>query len=181
MKKIITILTVLIAIAIRTAAQIPNNGFENWTSIGSYYNPDSWSCLNDMTASASIFTCERGTPGNPGSYYLMLTSKTITGMGIMPGIAVSGTFNQSTMQPLSGFPFSHRPANLTGSWQHMIFGSSQGYIDVQLTRWDTSMQMRMPVSSVHYVLTGMEMSWANFTIPLTYVDGKNPDSCIITL
>ncbi len=180
MKKFTIIMTVLIAMTIKTNAQIPNNGFENWTSMGSYYNPVSWSCLNDMTASASTFTCEKGTPGNPGSYYLKLTSKTVSGMGVMPGIAVSGTFNQSNMQPLTGFAFNQRPANLTGSWQHMIFGSSQGYVDVQLTRWDTPMQMRLTVASVHYVLSGMEMSWADFTIPLNYVDGNNPDSCIIT-
>lgn len=164
-----------------TKAQIPNSGFETWTSMGSYNNPDSWSCLNDMTASMSVFTCVKGTPGNPGTAYIKLTSKTVAGMGVMPGIAVSGTFDQSTLEPLSGFAFNERPANLTGKWQHMIFGNSQGYIDIQLTRWDGNMQMRFPVATAHFVLTGMAMGWSNFSIPLTYIDGNNPDSCIITL
>lgn len=175
-------LSVVLLFAINMAsAQIPNAGFENWNSMGAYNSPESWSCLNDMTSSMSVYTCTKGTPGNPGNAYLKLTSKTVTGMGVVPGIVVSGSLDQTSMQPTGGFAFSQRPANLTGSWQHMIFGSSQGYIDILLTRWDSNMQMRMPVATAHRVLTGMAMSWATFSIPLTYVDGNNPDSCIITL
>ena len=32
------------------AQTIANNGFEDWTSMGAYNNPDSWTSLNDMTA-----------------------------------------------------------------------------------------------------------------------------------
>lgn len=180
-KKIFTAAVALMfAVAISNAQSIPNAGFESWTSMTGYDNPDSWTCLNGMTASASTYTCMKGTPGSPGTSYLKLVSKTVTGMGVMPGIASSGTFDQSTFAPLTGFAFNQRPANLTGKWQHMIYGSSQGYVDIQLTRWDAGMNMRMPVASAHQVLSGMAMSWANFTIPLTYVDGSNPDSCMIT-
>ncbi len=162
-------------------AQIPNAGFETWTFMTGYNNPDSWSTLNDMTSPTSTYTCMKGTPGNPGTSYLKLVSKNITGMGVMPGIATSGTLDQSTFAPLTGFAYNIRPASLIGTWQHMISGTSQGFIDVQLTRWDNGMQMRMPVASAHYVLSGMAMSWTSFTIPLTYVDGNYPDSCMITL
>jgi len=181
LQKTIFAIFVLIAIAIRVLAQIPNNGFENWTSKGSYYNPNSWGCLNDKTALLSKYTCERGTPGNPGNFYLKLTSKTVAGIGVVPGIAISGTFDQTTFKPLTGFAFNQRPVSLTGSWQYMGFGSTEGFVDIQLTRWDSSMQVRIPVASAHYILTGMEMNWINFTIPLTYADGNKPDSCIIVL
>ena len=129
MKKNIFTLIVLIALAIRTFAQIPNNGFENWTSMGNYSIPNSWGCLNDMTASKGIYTCEKGTPGDPGNYYLKLTSKTVTGSGVVPGIAVCGTLDQTTKKPLKGFAFNQRPVSLTGNWQYMVFGSIQGYIE----------------------------------------------------
>lgn len=180
MKKITIIITIFIALTIKTNAQIPNNGFEDWTNMGSYYNPDLWDCFNDTTSIASVFTCERGFPGSPGSYYLKLTSKSVPGFGIVPGVAVSGKINPTTMQPESGFAYSLRSANLTGKWQHMIYGTSQGFIDVQLTRWDVPLQTRVLVASKHYNLTGMVMSWGSFSIPLTYVDGNYPDSCIIT-
>ncbi|HYV92386.1 MAG TPA: T9SS type A sorting domain-containing protein [Chitinophagales bacterium] len=183
MKQTITLfLALMFAAAISKAqAPIPNGGFEDWTSMGTYDNPDSWTTLNEMTASASTFTCEKGTPGNVGAAYIKLTSKTVNGIGVVPGIAVCGTLDQLTMQPNAGFVYSDRPQNLTGKWQHMIFGNSQGFIDVQLTRWDAQQEMRIPVASAHKDLTGMAMSWAAFTIPLIYADGGYPDTCIIVL
>ena len=180
-KTIYTLIALLFATTISNAqAPIPNGGFEDWTNMGMYDNPDNWTTLNDMTASMETFTCLQGTPGNPGSAYIKLTSKTI-GVAVIPGIAVCGTIDESTMQPTTGFSYTDRPQNLTGKWQHMIFGSSQGFIDVQLTRWDVMEQTRITVASAHKNLTGMAMSWAAFTIPLVYTDGGDPDTCIIVL
>jgi hypothetical protein len=175
------ILSLLAVAAVATAsAQIPNNSFENWTNMGSYSNPDQWGTLNNTTAAVSVYTATQGTPGNPGSYYLKLTSTTV-GPTVAPGIAVSGVLDTLTMQPKSGFAFSQRPASFTGRWQHMIFGSSQGSISVILTRWDTQNNMRETVATANQTLSGMAMSWANFTINFTYQTGNNPDTCIIVL
>lgn len=181
-KKIFTIAIALMFTAVISKAQsIPNEGFETWTNMGTYGMPDSWSTLNQMTSSAGTFTAQSGA-GNVGTYCLKLTSRNVTGMGVMPGVATSGTLNQTTFQPINGFAYNMRSANLTGKWQHMISGSSQGYVDVQLTRWDAGMNMRMPVATGHLTLSGMAMSWASFTVPLTYSDQTNaPDSCMITL
>lgn len=178
-----TINSIIMAMFITASAfaQIPNSGFENWTTVGSYSNPDGWGTMNNTTAIASVYTATKGTPGSPGASYLKLTSKTVSGFGVVNGIAVSGILDSITMTPKSGFPYNMRPANFTGKWQHMIYGSSQGSIQVTLTRWDTGMNMRMPVASGSVTLSGMAMSWANFTIPLTYVDGNNPDTCIIVM
>ena len=181
MKK--TILSI-VAVAFSTAslfAQIPNNGFENWTSMGSYSNPNGWDQLNNMTTGMAVYTCTKGTPGSVGTAYLKLVSKTVTGMGVVPGIAVSGVLNSTTMQPKSGFSYNQRPTALTGAWQHMIYGSSQGFITVTLTRWNAGTQTRVAVGSGSVTLSGMAMSWANFSIPISYSDANNPDSCIIVL
>lgn len=161
-------------------AQIPNNGFESWSSMGAYENPDQWGTLNNATSLLGVYTATKGTPGSPGSSYLKLTSKTF-GSSVANGVAVSGVLDSTTLLPISGFPFTQRPANFIGKWQHMIFGSSQGSVQVMLTRWDTGLNTRVSVASANYALTGMAMSWANFTIPLTYTDGNAPDTCIIVL
>ncbi len=161
-------------------AQIPNSGFENWTAVNTYSVPDGWGTLNNTTALSGIFTVTKATPGSPGASYMKITSKTI-GTAVVGGIAVSGVLDSMTMQPKSGFAFNQRPANFTGKWQHMIYGSSQGSVLVTLTRWDSGTNARVAVASGSVTLSGMAMSWANFTIPLTYADGNNPDSCIIVL
>jgi hypothetical protein len=175
---------VALAIISNVNAQIPNTGFENWTSImgslGSYNNPEGWGTLNDLTTAAAVYTAEKGTPGSPGSSYLKLTSKT-AGPTVVNGVAVSGVLNPSTLQPVSGFAYAGQPAALTGKWQHMIYGSSQGSISALLTRWDAASGMRVTVATANVTLSGMAMSWANFSIPFNYLDAQAPDSCVIIL
>jgi len=176
-------LSTLSAVCISAAAiaQIPNAGFENWTSMGSYSNPDNWDQLNAMTSTMSIYTCAKGTPGSPGTSYIKLTSKTVGSMGVMPGLAVSGTIDMATMKPKSGFPFTQMPISLTGSWQHMASGADQGFVAVYLTKWNTSMMRRDTIGKGMQTLSGMAMSWANFTIPLTYISTTIPDSAMVVL
>ncbi len=182
MKKTFSLaLLILLISAISKAQSIPNNGFENWTSMGNYNNPDSWSTLNDMTSTMSIFTCVKGTPGTVEAAYIKLTSKTVTGMGVMPGITVCGEVDMVTLQPTSGFAFSGRPQSLTGKWQYMAFGADQGFIGVVLTKWNNSMMMRDTVAYAYHALQSMAMSWTDFTIPMIYMNNDIPDSSIIIL
>ena len=44
----------------------------------------------------AVYTCVKGTPGNPGTSYLKLVSKTVTGFGVVPGVAVCGTINETS-------------------------------------------------------------------------------------
>jgi hypothetical protein len=181
MKKIIITVIVALGMSVEANAQIPNAGFENWTTVGSYEIPDSWGNMNHTTASYSVFTATKATPGSPGTSYLKLTSKT-TGSFVSKGIAVSGKLDTLTMLPKSGVAFTQRPATFTGKWQHMIYGSSQGSVKVLTTRWNANTNMRDTVAHAEQALAGMAMSWANFSMNLNYMDSLNyPDSCIIVL
>jgi len=181
MKKSLIVSIILIwGFGLISVAQIPNAGFENWTSVGSYFNPDGWGTMNNTTASSGVFTATKGTPGNPGSFYLKLTSRTV-GASVVNGIAVSGELNPATLQPVSGFAFTQRPASFKGKWQHMIFGNSQGSLSVTLTRWNAGTASRETIATANKTLAGMAMSWAPFTINFVYQSGNAPDSCIIVL
>lgn len=181
MKKLSTLLFVsMVLILTSTYAQIPNFSFENWTNMGNYENPDQWGTMNNTTALASVFTVTKATPGNPGSFYMKITSKLVGNM-VVNGIAVSGRLDSITQTPMSGFPYTQRPQSFTGRWQHMIYGSSQGSLRATLTRWDTQLGQRVTVATANQTLSGMAMSWANFTINFTYTDGGYPDTCIIVL
>ena len=181
MKKNYFMIALMFTAVISKAQMIPNSGFENWTTMTGYSNPDGWGNMNNTSAPISVFTCEQGTPGASGASFLKLTSKTSIG-GVIPGVAVSGVIDSVTQTAKSGFAYTNRSVTFGGKWQHMISGTSQGFIDVKLTRWDSGMNMRVTLANAHQVLSGMAMSWANFSIPLVYgTDTNNPDTCIITL
>lgn len=162
-------------------AQIPNNGFEMWTNQGSYNTPDNWGNLNPLTSAASVYTCTKGTPGSVGASYIKLTSKTVAGLGVVPGVAVSGTINTSSFTAGSGFPFNGQPVSLKGKWQHMASGTDEGFISVYLTKWNTGTNSRDTVGSAVRNLGAMAMAWTSFTININYVSSVLPDSAIIIL
>jgi hypothetical protein len=170
-----------VCISAAAIAQIPNASFENWTSMGSYNNPDNWDQLNGATTSTGVYTCVKGTPGNPGSSYIKLTSKTAGSMGVVPGLAVSGVIDMVTMKPKSGFAFSQMPVSLTGSWQYMASGADNGFVAVYLTKWNTGIMKRDTIAKGIQTLSGMAMSWANFSLNLNYITNNMPDSAMIVL
>ncbi len=179
MKKIIAILSCFFCTQ-ALYAQIPNGGFETWDTVGTYTVPQSWANLNPLTDTLSVYTCQMGSPGNPGASFLKLTSRTFD-TTVAPGIAVCGTMDMTTFQPVSGFACSQRPVSLTGTWQHMIFGTTEGYVYALLTRWNSGTSLRDTVALAHQTFAGMVMSWTNFTIPFTYYSGAVPDSAIVYL
>ncbi len=183
MKKIylITVLTLLIS-SLSNSQSIPNNGFETWTNTSGYNIPASWGTMNPYTTSTSIYTCTKGTPGITGSTaaYIKLVSKSVTGMGIVPGMAVSGVLNSDKTYD-SGFSFNYRPTSLNGSWQYMGNGSDIGFVKILMTRINPTTLLTETIGSGIYNLSGMVMSWTTFSIPITYTTADTPDHCQIVL
>ena len=180
--KILTILFLsLFSLPLLVHAQIPNAGFENWEMKNGYENPIGWDNLNQLTASKNVFTCDKGKPGSAGNFYIRLVSDSVEGIGVAPGIAVSGTLDPITMKPKSGFAYSKRPSALTGKWQFMAQGDDPGFIAVYFSKWNTSTKKREIIGSGIDSLDGMEMAWASFSIPITFSNASTPDSCMIFL
>ena len=181
MKKNILLFIAINFIGIYSFAQIPNFSFENWTTtVGGYDVPNQWGTMNNTTKTFSVFTATKATPGNPGNSYLKLTSKTVS-TTVVNGVAVSGKIDSITMKPISGFPCTLQPVSFTGSWQHMIYGSSQGALTAVLTKWNTTTNKRDTLAKASQTLSGMAMAWANFSINFTYSSSVVPDSSIIEL
>ncbi len=78
MKKITVFIAALIALAMETNAQIPNSGFENWTTTGSYQEPTGWATMNPASA-GPFYSCTISTdhyPVSVGNYSMRLESNT---------------------------------------------------------------------------------------------------------
>lgn len=180
MKKYNLLLLAFSFCVLTATAQIPNFSFENWTNKGSYEIPAQWGTLNNTTASDNVFTVTKASPGSPGSFYMKITSRTI-GAAVVGGIAVCGELDSISKKAKSGFAYSAQPASFTGKWQHMIFGTSQGSVKAILTKWNNALNKRDTIGIASKTLTGMAMSWANFTVNFVYFNSDMPDSCIIEL
>lgn len=147
-----------------------------------YSTPANWDNLNHITFSSGIFTCSQGTPGNPGSSYLILMSKTVPGRGVVPGIAVSGKLDTSTYKPLSGYAFTNRPQSLNYNIQYMPYNpTDSSSVKVLLTRWDTTALLRDTIAYGASYYNAMAHSWFVGSTYLNYQSGDAPDSALIVL
>jgi hypothetical protein len=178
MKKITSFVFVFFIICVLTLfAQIPNAGFENWTG----NEPNGWDNLNSITSAVGIYTCTKGTPGNPGNSYIKLESKNIPFIGIVPGVALCGSINKTNFTPKSGFPYNQRPLALSGSWQYQASGADQGFVFIAFTRWNTVNNKRDTIGLNGFNLQGSVTSWTNFNLPISFNTPDYPDTCIIAL
>ena len=176
MKKTLNIVGLLTAV-VMAKAQIPNAGFENWTTVGNYEDPDNWGTLNSATSILNQYTCTKGTPGHSGSSYVKLTAKNL-GIQVAPGLIVTGAINVTTQSVSGGFPYAQRPTTLDGYFQHVATGTGGGII-VLLTAWNSGTNMRDTIGAGGLQLSGMAMSWTSFSGPITYFLSGNPDTAQI--
>ena len=135
--------------------------------------------MNPVTAILGVYTCEKGSPGVPGSYYMKLTSKNVTGMGVVGALAFTGTMDVVAGTTYYGFACNSRPASLTGKWQFMAYGADQGGCMAALTKWNPTTMVPDTIAILGTAFQGMVMSWANFSLPFTYMSSETPDSAII--
>lgn len=190
MKRLFTLLSSVL-LTCTAFAQIPNASFETWTTTGSHHDATGWSDLNAYTSVAGIYTCDSSQTGvrpGCGTSYMKLISKDL-GVGVVPGIAVSGilsvtpTIPTPTYTVTGGFVNTTRPQYLQGVYQYMGMGTSgdNPRIGVFLWKWNTANHSRDTVAKLDTSLTGMEMMWKSFSMPLHYIHGDTPDSGIVVL
>lgn len=174
--RINTLFVVILFFSNVAYSQIPNPGFENWTSQGfpAYLNPAGWGTLNGATSLAFVYTCERasGADAFNGSYAMKLTSKSVFGQSA-PGIAVTGTINTGTQELEGGFPFTLRPTHLTGWYKYAP--ASGDNCEINVTLWSRSPQYEEIGNGVIQP-TAAVATFTRFLVPISYTSANTPDS-----
>lgn len=153
-------------------AQVPNGGFEDWTDHGNYTEPTGWLTYNEVPTPGGP-TVEAGTPGHPGSFHAVITTRQSTG-GIM---AIQGWISAGTSSAHAGFPFGQRPGSLTGQWQYAIQPADTGQVLVAFTKWNGSAADVIGQGSLEVV--GGNGGWQAFSVPITWNSGQSPDTAYI--
>lgn len=151
MKKLIIILTVLIAMTIKTNAQIPNNGFENWTTVNEHDSLIGWGSGN-VTFSTDHY------PVSVGQYSIKLTNN-------LPLIN-QDSYGYSTTNSLSNgclpsFPISGHPNQLCGYYK--CFPLNNDTIQIGLMLFNNGVW----VAGAELITTNTVSDWTSFCIPIS--------------
>ena len=158
-------------------AQVPNGGFENWTTPpgAGYQDPVGWVTFNAVTTlEGGQPSCEEGTPGAVGSSYATVTTRGSAFGPIQGIISVGDPTTGST-----GFAYGSRPSNFSGQWQYGIQAGDSGLVAVILTKWVASDDSSHVVGGAVVAVTGSLSGWNPLNVPFVYETSENPDSAFV--
>jgi hypothetical protein len=171
MKKFTIVLTILIALTIKLNAQIPNSGFENWTTVGSYEEADGWINPNSQ-CTGSFFPITKSTDAYPigvGTYSIRLESNP----SLMPNNCALG-ITWTGQYPNVKFPITGHPTSLTGWYKYLPQGGDTMTINVVL--YNNTIPV---VPHAIFSTTATVSTWTSFTI--TFPTYSTADSASIYL
>ncbi len=175
MKKITTILATLLVIAITSVAQIPNNGFENWSTYGNGMIPDGWWSSNDsVSSSGTYFPVTRSTdhfPSNVGNYSICLTNN----LSLLPGWEAIGLAwpGEWSGNDYPAFPIIGHPLSLCGYYKFLPQNNDSMRIFICLY------ENGVDVAQASLIDNTTASEWTSFSIPIPGY--SNADSARIML
>jgi hypothetical protein len=159
-------------------AQIPNASFEEWIDYDEYEDPAGWSSLNIVSAIfGGDLSCEREIPGAVGSTGVRISTVAIPGFGVLPGLMLAGEPNAA----FDGFPYTQRPASLTGQWKAAVQPGDEAIVTVTLSRWNATEDERDIIGYGQLTVTGTVPNWTSFTVPIDYFLPLDPDTASILI
>lgn len=165
-----------LALPLAAHAQIPNGGFENWTDDSGTLEPTGWTTANALGGLLGLTFAEQ-TPGAVGTYGIQLTTQEVPGLGVIPSLAFVGDLELET----DGFPFTERPAALTGQFKYIPEGEDIGTVAVTFWRWDAGAGERVDIGTGFLSISESTSDWTGFEIPIEYTSNETPDSANVTL
>ena len=173
MRKLTIVLTVLIAITIKVNAQIPNSGFENWTTVGSYENPDGWVNCNGNGNGIPVTQSSDHYPANVGTSSVRMENYAT---GATTGCSTMGFINTALHLGYNGpsFPITGHPSSFCGYYKFLPQNNDTMTISCGL-------YLNGAMVAIATLTTSNTVSnWTSFTIPFssyTTADSANAGLC----
>jgi hypothetical protein len=172
-------------------AQIPNNGFEDWITDGSFEEPAGWATTNGAVPNDLFFACTKSTdhfPAGVGQYSMRLESNLLFQQGGW-GISVTDTFAYP-FEP--AFAIEGHPNTLYGYYKYDSQAGDEAWITLALFNNGEMLhtsQFRGPASDVsewtlfqldiedYDVADSATLMIFNF-YPTSQIDGPNGNSVL---
>jgi hypothetical protein len=171
MKKYIIISAFLVVLSFTSKAQIPNNGFENWTTVGGYQNPTSWNNCNSSSTN-SFYPVTKSTdhyPTSIGSFSIRMENYTPLSNCSTYGFAQTSD-NDNPCKP--AFPITGHPNSLRGYYK--CFPKNNDTIQIGLMLFKNGVW----IAGAELLTTNTVSNWTPFNLPISsYTDA---DSATIT-
>jgi len=155
MKKIITLSFIVLTFSAFSQNQLPNIGFESWTTQTLFENPDFWGSSN--YAEYPVTNCQKSTDAQHLSYSALLQT-TIFGSDTVFAYVYLGMIGGSG--PEGGIPYSTACNQLKGSYKYnLVAGDTAAAIVIKFSGGSMVSMDMIPI-------TGTQNTWTAFTFSI---------------
>lgn len=172
MKKITLLLALIFALAVKIHAQIPNNGFENWTSFGTYDDPSFWGSTNSSSG-GQFYAITKSTdhfPTSIGQYSVRVENN----ISYNPNNFARGFLATGPPPPAPDFPITGHPTSLTGYYKFIPQNGDTMTVQIQLYANGNS------VAFASFTSTDTVPQWTPFTLSIPNYLSADSASIIIS-
>lgn len=179
MKKILQIFAVTLLMGNIANAQVPNGGFENWTST----EANAWVSTNGLTFFGNPQSVYKSTDAHSGSFACEINTVNITNKP--PGTNIpdyTGSIFLGKLvnfTPKMGASSKYRPDKLVFWHKYMPKGKDTAVALITLTRWNTTTNKTDTVGLGIAFITDSTSIYKKTEINVNYFDTKVPDTLIV--
>lgn len=188
MKKIILSIVSIALITLQAVAQVPNGGFENWTTTG-FPDPVGWpsaNVLNVLGNPQSVYQCTAAADVHGGNYAVKIKTITLT-TNPFPGqidntLGVCLTGAASVSGLTYGYPSTQKPLQMELYGKYLPNGNDTAIAGVWLQRKNGIKRDTIAMGFV--AITGTVSAYTHYTVPLIYnplYASQTPDTAVIVL
>jgi hypothetical protein len=176
MKKhnIILIATFLLTATYSFCQQIPNGGFETWTSTNYFEEPEPYTTSNSLSyMMGDTVVVAKSTDHYAGSYSARLETMAL-GTDTVPGLMMIGELSGGNI--IGGVPFNDRPDSLAGYVKYDLEGGDELYIVCLFTR------QGLPIGTIESTFSGTQGNFTRFSTPIDWlIPFLNPDTLKVVI
>lgn len=176
MKKQCIALTLILLLSAATgfSQQIPNGGFETWTSTTFFEEPEPYSTSNSLSYMMGDTTAvTKSTDSYAGTYAARLETMAF-GADTVTGLIMVGELRGENI--IGGVPFTTRPTALSGYVKYNLLGGDELTIICIFTR------QGLPLGSIQQTYSGTQENFTQITMPVDWIiPFLTPDSLKVVI
>lgn len=157
---------------------IPNNEFNDWTSFGSYSDPDGWKTPNPFLSIIGESTVFKSTDAYSGNYSVMMETRYLAGFADAPGlITLADIFIDIANLEYSiegGLPLNENVKQLTGMYKYQGVDNDSATVLIYNFKRDNQGE----IDTIGYGLKYLHNTsdWTPFTVEMGYINSHVPDT-----
>ncbi len=187
MNRILTFLILFTLISPAVIPQpVPNAGFENWVTPGSYSNPQDWDSPNAVTTAIPIIggaVVTKSAGGHSGSWCAKLENKSFI-VYTVPGVITLGTLSIDLVNfnfgLTGGVPFTDRPDVFKGFYKYSPQGGDTCAFLVIFYRHNVN-GGQDTIGLGYFLDNTAKTTWTGFEAPIEWFSTEAPDTMNIII